>query len=69
MVRLGSCLPGVRVQKPDARPFDIAYGQVGTVHWDLLEGEVVVGVRWDGGFAIYQYPEDYFFEAVIPTSN
>jgi len=53
---------GARVTKPSAVIFDFAYGRAGKVCRD----GGMVGVQWDGGNAIYEYPgETEFAPAVL----
>ena len=51
---------GDRVRRPDAIPFDFAYGREGTV---VIEDDGFgirrLGVRWDGSDRIFEYPADW----------
>jgi hypothetical protein len=37
-----------RVSKPDAQPVDFAFGRVGTVIREQVDGRMCLGVLWDG---------------------
>ena len=59
-VPIGSLATGAQVRKPSAMIFDFAYGRKGTVQ---REGERV-GVLWEGGNVIVEYPADTLVEPV-----
>ncbi len=60
---------GARVRKPSAIQFDFAFGRIGTVHRDVVDGRPCVGVLWDGGSDIFAYPEDWEFEAAMDAAH
>ncbi len=58
--------PGARVTKPSARPFDFAYGRMGTIHRELFADGWNSGVLWDGGGRVIGYSADTLLAPVFP---
>lgn len=59
---LGSFANGARVRKLNALCFDFAFERIGTVcreEWE--DGKEHLGVKWDGGVSIFEYPAEYLF--------
>lgn len=51
-----------RVLKPGAKPIDFAFGRVGTVVRENVDGRICLGVLWDGATSVFEYPGDILFE-------
>jgi|HubBroStandDraft_1064217.scaffolds.fasta_scaffold00168_35 hypothetical protein len=60
---------GARVVKPNAIVFDFAWGKVGTIVSEEVDGRCMRGVVWDGGERAYEYGEDTVLEIASSTGS
>lgn len=61
---------GARVFKADAICFDFAFNRIGTVYRENVDGRECIGVLWDGGNSIVEYPEGWpGFESAIEAEH
>ena len=59
---------GARVKKLTAIRLDFAFGRTGSVIRESFDGREHVGVLWDGGGRVYEYPDDCLLAVVgVPT--
>lgn len=57
---------GARVTKPDAKHVDFAFGRVGTVIRERVDGRLCLGVLWDGAGRVFEYPGEILFDFAMP---